>query len=145
MFPCRAYSRCGSWTFTWTFLAVTRCSIGGITIETVQTDLAVKASSVCEHNSVNNQVRQVFSKTVFQVSTRALVFEQTVGGFSFAFEHDTRSHEHQSALAETSHASSHARILTHFAFFPHHFLFITSSFHWNNLHLTNLLIYTTHM
>ena len=46
VFPCSAYSRCGSWTFTRTFLAVARCSVSGITIETIQTDLAVKASSV---------------------------------------------------------------------------------------------------
>lgn len=45
-FACSVYSRCGSWTFTWTFFAVTRCSVGGITIKTIQTDLAVKASSV---------------------------------------------------------------------------------------------------
>ena len=66
VFACSAYSRCGSWTFTWTFLAVTRCSVSGITIETIQTDLAVKASSVVStilstNKSGRCSVKQCFS------------------------------------------------------------------------------------
>ena len=68
VFECSAYSRCGSWTFTWTFFAVTRCSVGGITIKTIQTDLAVKASSVVRTILSTKQVRQVFQQNNVSVS-----------------------------------------------------------------------------
>lgn len=84
VFECSAYSRCGSWTFTWTFFAVTRCSVGGITIKTIQTDLAVKASSVVGTILSTNKLGRYSSKTMFQFPTSSLVFQQTANGLPFA-------------------------------------------------------------